>query len=230
MLKQYSLITSTLPKPVPNENSVKLVIVTKKQSVDKFLPLYEECGHRCFGESYFNEFRDKIRIFNPNDVEWHFIGPLQGNKIRPLLKLATSTIKGKLVIQSISGGIEGIKRVLKPLSSLEPSLPYRLPIMLQINCSGEQEKSGSLPSEVEGMVGFLKEDKEAIALLDFQGFMCIGSKENSSKSPNPDFVLLRQLRDRWAPTATLSMGMSSDYLEAIREGTGIVRLGSCFFS
>lgn len=230
MLKKYSLIKSSLLDNNNNIDGVKLVIVTKGQKVDKIVTLYEECNHQIFGESYLTEFRDKLSFFNPSDVEWHFIGPLQGNKIRPLLKLASETLKGKLVLQSLGGGVEGLKKVLKCLKTTNPPLSYKLPIMLQINCSGEREKSGSSPDDVEEMVSFLKENTEANEFLDFLGFMTIGSEENSSKSPNPDFILLKKIRDKWAPHSLLSMGMSSDYQEAIKEGAGIVRLGSIFFS
>ncbi|KAG9314947.1 hypothetical protein JVU11DRAFT_4056 [Chiua virens] len=203
-----------------------------------------ECGQRDFGENYVNELEEKAKQL-PDDIRWHFIGTLQSNKSKIL-----GTIPNIYAIQTVTSA--------KAASALDKSLPLErttpLNVLLQVNTSGEEAKSG-LPAlvSVESY-----SDSELVQLaqhvivncprLYLQGLMTIGSLTKSLASderPNEDFETLKCTRDlleqvlRDDPTSggkwgvdgklMLSMGMSSDFEAALRGGSDIVRVGTGIF-
>ncbi|KAG8213335.1 hypothetical protein J3R82DRAFT_11817 [Butyriboletus roseoflavus] len=226
----------------PSSNTT-LVAVSKYKPASDILACYE-CGQRDFGENYVNELEEKARQL-PDDIRWHFIGTLQSNKSKIL-----ATIPNIYAIQTVTS--------TKAASALNKSLPLErttsLNVLLQVNTSGEQAKSGipALTSVESGSSSELSQLAQYIVSscprLHLHGLMTIGSLTESllsDESPNEDFEMLKRTRDfleetlrqdlasggKWGVDGRLllSMGMSSDFEAALKGGSDIVRVGTGIF-
>jgi pyridoxal phosphate enzyme (YggS family) len=178
-------------------------------------------GQRAFGENYLQEALDKIAAVGaalPGEpVEWHFIGPIQSNKTRP--------------IAASFAWVHTVER-LKIAQRLSEQRPGDLPplnICLQVNISGEASKSGAAPEELPE----LARQVAALPRLKLRGLMAIPEPETDVSKQRAAFARLRnlfeQLRADGFALDTLSMGMSADMPAAIAEGATIVRVGSAIF-
>ncbi|KIR98606.1 YggS family pyridoxal phosphate enzyme [Cryptococcus deuterogattii 2001/935-1] len=226
----------------------RLVAVSKLKPASDIKALYD-AGYRHFGENYIQEMVDKAAVL-PDDIKWHFIGSLQSNKS----KLAAS-VPNLFILETLSS----IKVADLLQKSLPPSRSSKLNVYLQINTSGEDSKSGlsPLPSSSSSSSNSSAEPKstELIDLavhviekcpgLKLLGIMTIGSWDASHDptKPNPDFECLKRTRAELAkvlaekgvpgaPTEDeleLSMGMSADFVQAIKEGSSSVRVGTRIF-
>ncbi|GMM33995.1 hypothetical protein DASC09_013200 [Saccharomycopsis crataegensis] len=210
------------------QSQVRVLPVSKFKPANDILALYETKGLRNFGENYVQELVEKSQIL-PEDIQWHFIGNLQSNKVKHL-----ATVKNLFVIESASGYSK-----MKKLNDLrEESWPITN-VYFQINTSDEAQKGGLSYDEVDKIVEEIKNINKSCAKLAFKGFMTIGSVGQSTKhdgSENTDFEKLVNLRKQVAEKLNieeneldLSMGMSNDYEEAIRQGTNQVRIGTNIF-
>lgn len=197
-------------------SSVQLLAVSKTFPAEAVLEAMA-AGQRAFGENYLQEALEKIdhvaRAQPSSGVEWHFIGPIQSNKTRPIAA-------GFAWVHTV----ERLK-IAQRLSEQRPLELGPLNICLQVNISGEASKSGT--SEAE-----LPELARAVAQLPnlrLRGLMAIPERGQGRAA----FARLRQLRDALRADGlaldTLSMGMSGDMDDAIAEGATIVRIGSAIF-
>lgn len=175
------------------------------------------CGQQAFGESYVQEGVAKVTALADLALEWHFIGPLQSNKTRP-------------VAESFAW-VHGIER-LKIAERLANQRPAHLPplqVCVQVNVSGEASKSGCAPAEAPALCRAVA----ALPQLRLRGLMTIPEPSDDPMLQRQRFAALRQLRDQLADTGllldTLSMGMSDDLEAAITEGATIVRIGTAIF-
>eukprot|EP01139_Manchomonas_bermudensis_P006704 Amastigsp_a177873_35.p1 type:complete len:279 gc:universal Amastigsp_a177873_35:86-922(+) len=201
---------------------VELVAVSKFKSAAHVQALYDQ-GHRVFGENYVQELVDKAEQL-PGDIRWHMIGSLQSNKVKALLK-----VPGLAQIESVNS--EKLARTLnREAAALGRPV---LGVLVQVNTSGEDTKSGVEPSDVVALARFIVSQCPA---LRFEGLMTIGNPDAIASEDQPDFVRLAALLadvqrelglDRDA--LTLSMGMSADFEAAIRFGSDAVRVGSSIF-
>lgn len=188
---------------------VQLVAVSKQQTVESISSAYD-CGQRCFGESRAQELERKAAVL-PNDIEWHFIGPLQRNKVRhvrPLIQMLHSLDRPSL---AAAWGKEG-----------------NVPALLQFRLGGEPTKAGFEPDE------FVDATEQSLAAgVCLAGVMSIPPPAADPESVRPWFRMLRELSERLTdavPSATvISMGMSHDFETAIEEGASAVRVGSAIF-
>ncbi|XP_053619912.1 pyridoxal phosphate homeostasis protein [Plodia interpunctella] len=214
-----------LPKVTP-----RLVAVSKIKPASLVIQAYE-AGQRDFGENYVNELNEKSN--NPEllekckDIRWHFIGHLQTNKINSLLKSP-----GLYMVQTVHS--EKLADNLNKQWAKFRKEEEKLKVMVQINTSGEEAKSGVEPSEAKILVEYVLKN---CPNLDFQGLMTIGQYDyDVSKGPNPDFICLAKCRQEVCEklnldvnNVELSMGMSTDYVHAIELGATTVRVGSVIF-
>ena len=175
------------------------------------------CGQRAFGENYVQEAVDKIAALAGLGLEWHFIGPIQSNKTRPLAEHFDW-------VHSVDRF-----RVAARLSAQRPVPLGPLNVCLQVNVSGEASKSGVLPAELPA----LAEAVAALPRLRLRGLMCIPEPTDDVALLRSRFALLRELseatRIRGIAADTLSMGMSHDVEEAVAEGATMVRVGTAIF-
>ncbi|HHW64907.1 MAG TPA: YggS family pyridoxal phosphate-dependent enzyme [Rhodocyclaceae bacterium] len=174
-------------------------------------------GQRAFGENYVQEGVDKAEALRELGLEWHFIGPLQSNKTRP--------------VANAFDWVHGIDR-MKIAERLSAQRDVHLPplnVCIQVNVSGEASKSGVAPDEVAA----LAQAVAGLPRLRLRGLMCIPEPTEDVALLRARFALLRRLRDELAATGlvldTLSMGMSHDIEPAIAEGATIVRVGTAIF-
>ncbi|TFK27936.1 proline synthetase associated protein [Coprinopsis marcescibilis] len=231
-----------------SSSSPTLVAVSKYKPAGDIMACYE-LGHRDFGENYVQELEEKARIL-PTDIRWHFIGTLQSNKAKIL-----ASIPNLYSLQTL-GSTKAASALNKAVSSDRPT-PLR--VLLQINTSGEDSKSGLPPlgssedvsgSEVAKLATYVIKECPRLRL---EGLMTIGSLElsihASETEKNADFETLKQTRDilkaylcstlgegsasQWGQERTgrllLSMGMSSDFETALKAGGDIVRVGTGIF-
>jgi pyridoxal phosphate enzyme (YggS family) len=201
-------------------SSVHLLAVSKTFPPEAVLEAMA-AGQRAFGENYLQEALDKMqavaRMAPGQAVEWHFIGPIQSNKTRPI---ATH-------FQWVHS-VEKLKTAQR-LSEQRPLELGPLNICLQVNISGEDSKSGVSVGELPA----LAQQVAALPNLRLRGLMAIPAPQDDPAMQREPFARLRGLfeglrRDGLA-LDTLSMGMSADLGAAVLEGATIVRVGSAIF-
>lgn len=198
-------------------NSVQLLAVSKTKPIDDIKTAIA-AGQRCFGESYVQEAVEKIHQIGADNIEWHFIGPIQSNKTR-------------LIAENFSWvhSVDRLK-IAQRLNDQRLVNQSPLKICLQVNVSGEQSKSGVGLDELTTLV-------EAITQLpniELRGLMAIPAKSRFMDEQRGAFSQLKESLHCLNQTfslkmETLSMGMSNDLEAAIAEGATIVRIGSDIF-
>lgn len=186
--------------------------VSKTKPVDMIIDAYN-VGQRHFGENYVKELEEKASdpkiLEHCKDIQWHFIGHLQRNKINKIIKL-----QGMHMIQTIdSEKLAEAVNTSWEKNRLETD--GRLKVLIQVNTSGEGEKSGIDPGKVPELFEFINEKCKS---LQVEGLMTIGAFGfDYSKGPNPDFVCLMEcLRHLPTPESLqVSFGMSDDFEQAV---------------
>ena len=193
--------------------SVRLLAVSKKMPADDVRAAIA-AGQRAFGENYAQELRDKSALLAPEATppEWHFIGPLQTNKVK--------YIAGKVaLLHSIDSPalLDAVEGRGAPQACL-----------IQVNIAGEASKKGIAPAELPALLDRFA----AMKNVRCEGLMLIPPRGDA----RPHFAALRALREREAAIARpnvdlreLSMGMTEDLEVAVAEGATIVRVGTAIF-
>jgi pyridoxal phosphate enzyme (YggS family) len=194
-------------------DSIRLLAVSKTKPPEAVREAVD-CGLRLFGENKVQEAQAKIPQC-PSGLEWHLIGHLQRNKA----KVAANLFH---MIHSVDS--------LKLLQALDHHAETTLPVLLQVNVSGEASKSGMAPDEVAGIV----EAANQMAKVEVHGLMTIPPFTPEPEKARAHFAALRELRDRvqqqtGTPLPELSMGMSHDLEIAIEEGSTWIRIGTDLF-
>lgn len=221
------LLENNLP-----ENSVRLVAVSKTKPIPYLMAAYNT-GQRHFGENYAQELLSKADEM-PEDIKWHFIGPLQSNKANALVKglglnklACIETVSTLKLANKLSNAVKSLKEEQGENSSSNS----KLGIYIQVNTSGEDTKSGV--SSASETVNLVKEivQSECNEHLSIDGLMTIGAPGDFSC-----FDMLVECRKAVAEelgveesSLVLSMGMSGDFEEAIKRGATSVRVGSTIF-
>lgn len=213
--QQYLSITAELKK-----KNVALVAVSKIKPVEDILEMYQ-LGQRDFGENYVQELADKQTRL-PADIRWHFIGHLQGNKVKyiaPFVHLIQGVDSFKLLAE-INKQAQKNNRVIDCL--------------LQVHVAEEETKFGFDEGELLELVQ--SEQLTSLKHIRITGLMGMASFSDDENKVRSEFRKLKQLFDTVAaspvggPAFTiLSMGMSGDYEMAIEEGSTLVRIGSLLF-
>jgi pyridoxal phosphate enzyme (YggS family) len=201
-------------------HTVQLLAVSKTFGADAVIEA-ADTGQSAFGENYLQEAVDKItavRTLRPDlKLEWHFIGPLQSNKTRPVAEHFdwVHAVDREKIAQRLS-------------DQRPPGLPP-LNICLQVNVSGEASKSGVPPAELAALAQAVSQ----LPHLKLRGLMTIPESAQTEEEQRKPFAQLRVLQQELAAlgiqTDTLSMGMSADMPAAIAEGATIVRIGTAIF-
>ena len=192
-------------------DDVRLVAVSKGHSPVSILEAYA-AGHRAFGESRGQSLAAKAKEL-PDEIEWHFIGPLQRNKVRivrPHVVLLHSFDRDGLVGPWLKG------------------LGHPPPALLQVNVGMEPQKAGVEPPEV--LAAFERWEESGINL---QGIMAIPPIGDSPEGSRPYFAEMKAIHERLMARVgrpiELSMGMTHDFEVAIEEGSTMIRVGTAIF-
>lgn len=200
--------------------AVSLLAVSKTFPAEAVLEAIA-AGQTAFGENYLQEALDKMTAISQaahgRAIAWHFIGPIQSNKTRP--------------IAAHFDWVHTVERlkIAQRLSEQRPPDMAPLDICIQVNISGEASKSGAHPAELEELAHAVAQ----LPRLRLRGLMAIPEAVSDFEQQRLPFAMLRGLLDKLRAQGiamdTLSMGMSADLHAAVMEGATIVRVGSAVF-
>jgi len=202
--------------PLMRTHPVQLIAVSKTQSAECLREAFH-LGLKTFGENYVQEALDKQSQLSDLPIEWHFIGPLQSNKAKPVAEHFSW-------VHSVD-----LLKLAERLSSQRPADLPPLQVCIRVNVSGELSKSGIAPEET----GALAQAITALPRLQLRGLMAIPEPTDDLDLLRSRFAHLRKLKEQLVTQGlaldTLSMGMSADYAIAIEEGATLIRVGSALF-
>ena len=196
--------------------SVQLLAVSKTRPTEDVLAAITANQHQ-FGENYLQDALAKINAITNPDIEWHFIGPIQSNKT-----------------QSIAQHFHWVHsvdrlKIARRLSEQRQTTQPALNICLQVNTSGEANKSGV---NIENTLTLAKEIS-LLTNINLRGLMTIPAQSQDFTQQRQPFRILRELQEELQSQGleldTLSMGMTNDMDAAIAEGSTIVRIGTAIF-
>jgi len=208
---RYQRVRKKLPP------DVSIVLASKTQGVEQIMEAYD-CGHRVFGENKVQELLSKKDLL-PSDIEWHLIGHLQTNKIRqiaPFISLIHSVDSPKLLAEIDKQGSK---------------INRKIPCLLQVYIATEETKYGFDFPEAAAMLE--RTGRGDFKFVEINGLMGMASLTDDRKQVKQEFQSLADffsMQRRLHPNLrVLSMGMSSDYEDAVFMGSNMVRLGSSIF-
>jgi len=176
-----------------------------------------DCGLNVLGESKVQEAAQKIPLC-PGQLEWHMVGHLQRNKVGLAVKLFKR-------IHSVDSA-----RLLEAVNAACREEGCVMPVLIEVNVSGERSKFGLPPAEVPALL----EQSSRLMNVSVAGLMTVPPFEPEPEAARPFFRRLRECRDAWRASTgfelpELSMGMSHDFEVAIEEGATWVRIGTAIF-
>ena len=211
------LINSELPP------TTKLVAVSKFHPVETILEAYD-AGQRLFGESRPQELKSKSETL-PNDIEWHFIGHLQTNKIKMVVPYAT-------LIHSVDS-----LHLLREIDNYCSRNDMTTQVLLQLHIASEETKQGFSQEELFGLFDRLSAGEEKFTNVRLRGVMGMASltdDEDLIRAEFANLVAVHKYIHNYSNPYTvnfdqLSFGMSSDYKIAIEMGSTLVRIGTSIF-
>lgn len=215
-----SLIESAQTKFGRTKGSVQLLAVSKTKPVEAVLEA-AQTGQVRFGENYVQEGVNKVEYFTQHhpelNLEWHFIGPLQSNKTRPVAEHFAW-------VHTIDRA-----KIAQRLNDQRPEGMPPLQVLIQVNTSGETSKSGIDEQQLFELAQLISE----LPNLTLRGVMSIPENVSDYQQQLAAFKSLTQLKEklaqRYPDIDTISMGMTGDMEAAIEAGSTIVRIGTAIF-
>ena len=205
-----------------DQHGVQLVAVSKTKPNEDVLALYEK-GHRIFGENYVQELVKKQEVL-PADIQWHFIGHLQSNKIKYIAPFV-----------ALIHGVDSLK-LLQAIDKEGKKCNRIIPCLLQVHVAKEETKFGFDINELRSAAAeiFLEKKFQHVSIAGLMGMASFTEDESIIRS---EFQQLKSIFDELRNTYreytthfnTLSMGMSSDYKIAVACGSNLIRVGSVLF-
>ena len=218
--ERLALVKGTLSQVCTRtQSSVELVAVSKTFPTEAVLAA-ALAGQSIFGENYAQEGCAKVDWFKENHPEcklvWHFIGPLQANKTRPVAERFDW-------VDSVDR-----LRIAKRLNDQRPEGFPPLNVLIEVNISGQQSKSGVMPEELQAVAREIAK----LPRLKLRGLMAIPEPAEEDEAVRSPLRAMKALFDAHKDEFgwdTLSMGMSADMVQAVEEGATMVRVGSAIF-
>ena len=208
-IANLNLIKEELKIKINNYHNIKIIAVSKTFAIEAIMPLIEY-GHLEYGENKVQEAINKwadIKLVHPN-LKLHLIGRLQTNKVKHALKLFD-------YIHSVD-----TKKLAKKIAEEELKQNKKIKIFLQVNIGNEEQKSGINKNNLNDFYLYCKNLN-----LDVVGLMCIPPADDQSENFFREMALLNKKLN----LLELSMGMSSDYIEAAKNSAIYLRIGSNIF-
>ena len=198
------------------ESEVTVIGVTKTKPAATARAALD-AGILNLGENYVQEILAK-KDDVPADARWHFIGHLQRNKVKYLAPFV-------YMIHGVDS-----ERLAREIDKQAAKSERKMPILLQVNTSGEESKFGCDPDDALALAEVIAGCEH----LDFQGLMTLAAFLDDPEGVRPMFALLRNIRENLRsrlglPLPHLSMGMTNDYSVAVEEGATLVRIGTALF-
>ncbi|MBO8158581.1 YggS family pyridoxal phosphate-dependent enzyme [Thermosyntropha sp.] len=216
--KVYGRIKKACERSGRNPADITLVAVSKTVDIETVKKAYS-LGVTDFGENRVQELKNKIPLLP--EANWHMIGRLQTNKVKDIV--------GKVVL------IHSLDRwnLAEEINKRAKAIGINVATLLQINISGEEQKAGLSPDDVE----YFLESAGALSNIRILGFMTMAPLLENPEKARPIFRELANMKNKFSARSYpnvdlkyLSMGMSQDFEIAIEEGANIVRIGSSIFS
>ncbi|MGM0602494.1 MAG: YggS family pyridoxal phosphate-dependent enzyme [Bacillota bacterium] len=213
-------IKKSAEKAGREHEEITLVAVSKNHSVESIKTL-KNAGVKLFGENRVQELEEKDNKLKNNNIEidWHFIGHLQRNKVKYLMRMPNCNM-----IESLDSW-----RLAKEINKRAKKNNKTVPLLIEVNIAEDENKYGIKPGKVESFL------KKVIKLnnIEIKGLMTIVPYTDNPEKVRPYFKRMKKiqldLNDRVHPLPELSMGMSNDFKVAVEEGATIVRIGTAIF-
>lgn len=206
-------IKQTLPE------GVRLVAVSKYHPVEMIQEAYDG-GQRIFGESHVQELVQKYDIL-PKDIQWHFIGHLQTNKVKYIAPFVS-------LIHAVDS-----EHLLKEIDKQAKKCGRVIPVLMQVHVAKEETKFGFLPDE---LLAFMQSGAwQQYENVSIEGLMCMATNTDDEAEIAREFEqaqhLFEMVNTKWlnGKWKTRSWGMSDDYPIAVQHGSNMVRIGSLIF-
>jgi pyridoxal phosphate enzyme (YggS family) len=216
--KVYQNIKKNADKVNRNYSDIQLVAVGKNHPPKKIIKALK-AGHNTFGENRVQELLDKHELFFDQDIKWHFIGHLQKNKVKYLLK-----IKQLEMIESIDS-IE----IAKEVDKVAKEENRKIKVLLQVNIAGDPNKFGFPKDNILDSIKVISK----LENIEIKGLMTITPYYDNPEKARKDYKAMKDLmikiNNKGYDLKELSMGMSNDYHIAVQEGASIVRVGTAIF-
>lgn len=197
-----------------------LVAVSKIQPASRILQLYE-LGQRDFGENYVQELVEKAEAL-PKDIRWHFIGHLQSNKVKYIAPFV-----------HLIHGVDS-RRLLNEIDKQGRKHNRIIPVLLQVHIAQEETKFGLDGKELKDIITEVQDHPLPNTMI--RGLMGMASFTENTQIVETEFQGLEDLYNEYRNISTssisfefLSMGMSADYISALKHGSNMVRIGSLLF-
>jgi pyridoxal phosphate enzyme (YggS family) len=204
------------------DGKATLVAVSKTKPVEDIQALYD-LGQRDFGENYVQELVDKYEQL-PKDINWHFIGHLQSNKVKYIAPFV-----------HLIHGVDS-EKLLKEINKQGTKLNRTIPCLLQVHIAAEETKFGFDADELDNLIDKIKTSEMDFKNVAVKGLMGMASFTEDNDLIKREFAFLKELFDKYAQPSTinyqlstLSMGMSADFKFALDAGSNMVRIGSMLF-
>nr|WP_199505510.1 MULTISPECIES: YggS family pyridoxal phosphate-dependent enzyme [unclassified Halanaerobium] len=199
---------------------INLIAVSKNHPVES-IKVLKNTGVKLFGENRVQELEEKDNKLKKINIEidWHFIGHLQRNKVKYLMRMPNCKM-----IESLDSW-----RLAKEIDKRAKKNNRNIPLLIEVNIAEDENKYGIKPNKVETFL------KKVIKLdnIEIKGLMTIAPYNENPEEARPYFRKMKKiqqdLNDRVYPLPELSMGMSNDYKIAVEEGATAVRIGTAIF-
>ncbi|MEX0769135.1 MAG: YggS family pyridoxal phosphate-dependent enzyme [Balneolaceae bacterium] len=215
----HQRIQQTCKKNHRNPEDIMLVAVSKTKPVQAITTAYE-CGQVHFGENRARELQDKMDQIDIEPLQWHFVGPMQTNKIKYMVERVNW-------IQSIYK-----KKYLKEIEKRASRIDRVIHTLIQINISKEEQKQGCSPSKLPQILEYAQSLKH----VRVSGLMGMATYAADPEDVRDEFKLLKEAYEEHQSFNSgsvnlkhLSMGMTHDFEVAIEEGSTMVRIGTAIF-
>ena len=199
-----------------DNDKISIVGVSKKKSLEDILGLYR-LGLRDFGENYAQELNEKSLALDLEKIRWHFMGPIQTNKLGLI-------VKNSYLVHSVDR-----EKVVKKMDLESKKINKIQKVLVQVNISGEASKSGIFPSDAEEFIYFV----DSFDNLELAGLMFMPNinqdKVSHIKEITDSVALFNDMKSKRRNIQVLSLGTSSDYKECIKEGSNLIRVGEILF-
>jgi pyridoxal phosphate enzyme (YggS family) len=215
----HQRIAAACAKAGRKPEDVKLLAVSKTKPLDDIKKAFG-CDQVHFGENRAKELQDKMKAWDSDDIQWHMIGNLQTNKIRYLAERVNwiDSVPKQKTLREIEKRASRADRVIK--------------VLIQVNISGEEQKSGCTPDDLPGILDYAR----PLEYTKVRGLMGMAAFTDDMNVVRDEFKLLKNLFDQYRENNEgsvqlehLSMGMTNDFEVAIEEGSTIVRVGRAIF-
>ena len=199
-----------------DNNKISIVGVSKKKSLEDILDLYN-LGLRDFGENYAQELNEKSLALDSEKIRWHFMGPIQTNKISLI-------VKNSFLVHSVDR-----EKVVRKMDLESKKINKIQKVLVQVNISGEASKSGVSPSDAEEFISFV----DGFGNLELVGLMFMPNINQDKASHLKEIIdsvtLFNDMKSKKRNMKVLSLGTSSDYKERIKEGSNLIRVVEILF-